>query len=192
MSRCFGCGFTARCFGISVREERKTGAKRLVFSLPPKHRNTEFPRVNEFLSGDPRGGQTTLQNAPVFFKIIKKIIYIGPISSLFVKTLEKLDVASSVFRLLPLLSIQNPKSKIINSSSDLFISALSSQLSALRSSFTYHADGDKWADRSGSALPLPPTTDHRPPTTDHRPPTHSPHQHLLNAISQYTNRQNEY
>ena len=192
MSRCFGCGFTARCFGISVREERKTGAKRLVFSLPPKHRNTEFPRVNEFLSGDPRGGQTTLQNAPVFLKIIKKIIYIGPISSLFVKTLEKLDVASSVFRLLPLLSIQNPKSKIINSSSDLFISALSSQLSALSSQLSGLLSPTTPMATSGRTAAGQPYLFHRPPTTDHRQPTHSPHQHLLNAISQYTNRQNEY
>jgi hypothetical protein len=44
VSRCFGCGSAARYFGISVREERKTGAKRLVLSLSPKHRNTETPK----------------------------------------------------------------------------------------------------------------------------------------------------
>ena len=36
---------------------------------------------------------------------------------------------------------------------DLFISGLRSQVSALSSSSTYHAGGDKWADRGGSALP---------------------------------------
>jgi hypothetical protein len=119
VSRCFGCGSAARYFGISVREERKTGAKRLVLSLSPKHRNTEFPRVNEFLPGDPRGRQTTLQNALAKKIIIRKIIYIEPVSRLLVKTLEKRGVSSSVFRLLPLLSIQNPKSTIINSSPDI-------------------------------------------------------------------------
>jgi hypothetical protein len=143
VSRCFGCGSAARYFGISVREERKTGAKRLVLSLSPKHRNTEtpkhrntetpkhrntetpkhrnteFPRVNGFLSGDPRGRQTTLQNALAKKIINIKVIYIEPVSSLFVKTLEKLGVSSSVFRLLPLLSIQNQQSSILPLTSDI-------------------------------------------------------------------------
>jgi hypothetical protein len=115
VSRCFGCGSAARYFGISVREERKTGAKRLVLSLSPKHRNTEtpkhrntetpkhrnteFPRVNGFLSGDPRGRQTTLQNALAKKIINIKVIYIEPVSSLFVKTLENSAflLLSSVF-----------------------------------------------------------------------------------------------
>jgi hypothetical protein len=115
VSRCFGCGSAARYFGISVREERNTGAKRPVLSLSPKHRNTEIPGVNEFLPGDPRSRQTTLQNALAKKIIIRKIMYIEPVSSLFVKTLEKLGVSSSVFRLLPSSSTSfHPKSKINN------------------------------------------------------------------------------
>jgi hypothetical protein len=166
VSRCFGCGSAARYFGISVREERNTGAKRLVFSLSPKHRNTEIPGVNEFLSGDPRGRQTTLQNALAKKIIIIKDIYIEPVSSLFVKTLEKLGVSSSVFRLLPLLSIQNPKSKIINSSSDLFISALSSQVSGLRSQLSFLLPR-RWRQVGGPQRVSPTSsTDNRQLTTD--------------------------
>jgi hypothetical protein len=127
--------------------------------------------VNEFLSGDPRGGQTTLQNAPVFLKIIRKIIYIGPISSLFVKTLEKLDVASSVFRLLQLLSIQNPKSSILPLTSSSQPSGLSPQVSAFLSPTTPMATSGRTAAGQPYLFHQQLTTDNQQPTTDNQQPT---------------------